>query len=104
MPKHLAGLEELVLLAVASLSDAYGVTVQERIESETRSRVSIGAVYTVLDRLERRGYVRSWLGEATAARGGRRKRLFRATAQGLSALREMDRIRASLLSPSPRTA
>jgi len=101
-PKPLAGLEELVLLTVSSLgAAAYGVTVQERLEAETRSPVSIGAVYAVLDRLEGKGYVRSWLGDATAARGGRRKRLFRATGAGVAALRAMDRIRASLWAPSP---
>ena len=105
MPKHLAGLEELILLAVASLGDAaYGVTVQEKLETQTRTSISLGAVYLGLERLEGRGFVRSWLGDATAARGGRRKRLFRATAQGHAALREMERIRASLFSLAPRTA
>lgn len=105
MSKRLAGFEELVLLSVASLGDAaYGVTVQERLEAETRAPVSIGAVYAVLDRLERKGYVRSWVGGATAERGGRRKRFFKATAPGVAALREMERIRTKLMSPAPRTA
>jgi DNA-binding PadR family transcriptional regulator len=105
MTKRLAGFEELVLLAVASLGDAaYGVTVQERLEAETRTPVSIGAVYAVLDRLERKGYVRSALGAATAERGGRRKRFFRPTAAGAAALREMDRIRSSLWTPAPKPA
>ena len=102
MSKRLAGFEELVLLTVASLgAAAYGVTVQERLEAETRAAISIGAVYAVLDRLERKGFVRSWVGGATAERGGRRKRFFKASANGLAALREMDRIRASLWSPAP---
>lgn len=102
MSKRLAGFEELVLLTVASLGDeAYGVTVQEKLEADTRAAVSIGAVYAVLDRLERKGYVRSWVGGATAERGGRRKRYFKASASGLAALREMDRIRASLATPLP---
>ena len=105
MPKHLAGLEELILLAVASLGDAaYGVTVQEKLETQTRASISLGAVYLGLERLERRGFVRSWLGDATAARGGRRKRMFRATPHGHAALREMERIRASLFSLAPRPA
>jgi DNA-binding PadR family transcriptional regulator len=105
MTKRLAGFEELVLLAVASLGDAaYGVTVQQRLEAETRTPVSIGAVYAVLDRLERKGYVRSALGAATAERGGRRKRFFRPTAAGAAALREMDRIRSSLWTPAPKPA
>lgn len=106
MPDRLAGMEELVLLAAASLGDvAYGVTVQQRLADETGSPVSLGAVYAVLDRLERRGYVRSAWGEATPQRGGRRKRMFRITAHGVTALRDMSRIRSRLsqavLAPKP---
>ena len=48
--------------------------------------VSPGAIYTVLDRLERRGLVRSRLGEPTPERGGKRKRHYRLTARGSNAL------------------
>ena len=104
--KRLAGFEELVLLATASLGEAaYGVTVQQRLEEETGSAVALGAVYAVLERLEHKGLVRSSWGEATPQRGGRRKRMFRVTAPGLAALREMSRIRARLGGqPVPRHA
>jgi DNA-binding PadR family transcriptional regulator len=101
MKKRLAGFEELVLLATASLrDDAYGVAVQQRLQEETGSRVTIGAVYAVLDRLERKGLVRSAWGDATPQRGGRRKRMFRVTAPGLAALREMRGIRTRLATAS----
>jgi DNA-binding PadR family transcriptional regulator len=97
MTERLGGTEELVLLAAASLGEhAYGVTVQQRLEREAGSTVSLGAVYAILDRLEHAGYVRSAWGEATPQRGGRRKRMFRVTAPGLAALREMGRIRSRL--------
>jgi PadR family transcriptional regulator PadR len=103
--KRLAGFEELVLLAAASLGDeAYGVTVQQRLEHETGSAVSIGAVYAVLERLERKGYVRSAWGDATPQRGGRRKRMFTVTAAGATALRVMGRIRSRLAQPIPKHA
>jgi DNA-binding PadR family transcriptional regulator len=105
--KRLAGFEELVLLATASLGEeAYGVTVQQRLAEETGSSVALGAVYAVLERLERKGLVRSAWGEATPQRGGRRKRMFRVTAPGLAALREMGRLRARLGAgqPIPRHA
>src|SRR6267378_8056751 len=102
MANRLAGSEELVLLAAASLGGrAYGVTVQQRLEAETESAVSLGAVYAVLGRLERKGYVRSAWGEATPQRGGRRKRMFRITASGLTALRAMSRIRSRLSHVTP---
>lgn len=103
--KRLAGFEELVLLATASLGDeAYGVTVQQRLTDETGSPVALGAVYAVLERLEHKGLVRSAWGDATPQRGGRRKRMFRVTAPGLAALREMGRLRARLGQPIPRHA
>ena len=85
--ERLGGFEELVLLAVAGLAGAgYGVTVRDHLEHGTGTRVSVGAVYATLDRLERKGYVKSHMGSATSARGGKRKRLFRVTARGKTAM------------------
>ena len=83
MSSRVGGFEELVLLTVAGLGDeAYGVSVQQRLEEETASAISIGAVYTALERLERKGFVRSRLGSATPQRGGRRKRMFQVIGNG----------------------
>ncbi len=80
---HLGGFEHVVILALMRLrEDAYGVTVRQEIEARTGREVSIGAVYATLDRLERKGYVKSHLGEPTAERGGRSKRFFRVTSGG----------------------
>jgi DNA-binding PadR family transcriptional regulator len=91
---YLGAFEELVLLAVAGVgAEAYGITVQERVERDAGRSVSLGAVYAALDRLEAKQYVASWLGDTSAYRGGRRKRHFSITADGTAALREMRRIR-----------
>ena len=66
--------------------DAYGATLQERIEETTGRDVSIGALYTTLDRLEHKGMVSSWWGEPTPERGGRRKRYYRIEASGQEAV------------------
>ena len=93
----LGELEEVALLVVLALGDdAYGVAVQQRLESDAHRRIALGSVYAVLDRLERRGHLRSALGEATAQRGGRRKRIFEATPAGLRALKEARRTRERL--------
>ncbi len=91
MTRHdaLGEFEHAVLAAVAHLDDeAYGVTVRREIESRTGRHVSIGALYTALDRLERKGYVTSTMSEPTPRRGGRSKRHFRITSTGSAALRE----------------
>ena len=62
------------MLAVAGLgSEAYGVAVQQLLEKEMRREVAMGAVYAALERMERKGFLTSTLGDVTAARGGRRK-------------------------------
>jgi PadR family transcriptional regulator, regulatory protein PadR len=83
----LGGFEHVVVLALLRLADqAYGVTVRQEIEVRTDREVSIGAIYATLDRLERKGYVKSHLGDPTPERGGRSKRFFHVTAKGVAAV------------------
>jgi DNA-binding PadR family transcriptional regulator len=93
----LGAFEELVLLAVRALgSDAYGAELQRTLEHETRRPVSLGAVHTVLERLEAKGHIESQASDPTGARGGRRRRIFTVTPQGRQALRQTDAVRQRL--------
>lgn len=74
--------------------DAYGATVQDRIEETTGRDVSIGALYTTLDRLERKRLVSSRWGEPTAERGGRRKRYYKIEASGSEAVQRTEAMHA----------
>jgi PadR family transcriptional regulator, regulatory protein PadR len=75
--------EYLLLSAAARLEDdAYGAAIRQEIERSTGRRCSVGALYTTLDRLEKKGFVKTWMGDATPERGGRPKRMVRLTAQG----------------------
>ena len=79
--------EQLVLLAILRLgNDAYGMQVRREIEERTGREISIGAVYTALERLERKGYLRHRMGEPTAERGGRAKKHFRVLSAGVAAV------------------
>jgi DNA-binding PadR family transcriptional regulator len=81
--------EQLLLLAIVRLGDdAYGVTIRQEVEERTGREVAIGALYTSLDRLERKGFVRSTMSEPTDERGGRSKRCFRIRPAGANALRQ----------------
>ena len=94
---YLGEFEHVVLLALLRLGDqAYGVTVRREIESRTKREISIGATYATLDRLESKGYVRSRSGDPTPERGGRSKRFFRVTVQGVSAVNRTHRALRSL--------
>jgi PadR family transcriptional regulator PadR len=82
--------EQSVLLAIAHLKqagdDVYGVTIRQLIETRTNRSVPVGALYTALDRLERKGFVSSRMGDPTPSRGGRAKRHFVLRPGGVAAL------------------
>ena len=78
--------EYLILTSAARLSDdAYGASIRSEIEKATGRACSIGALYTTLDRLEQKGYVKTWMGDPTPQRGGRSKRIVRITSSGVKA-------------------
>ena len=81
--------EYLILAATAKLGDeAYGATIRVEIEQATGERCSIGALYTTLDRLEGKGFLKTRMGDPTPQRGGRAKRMVRITAAGIEAASE----------------
>lgn len=84
----LGELEQVVTLALARLDgEAHGVDIALEIEKRTGRMVSPGALYTVLDRLEAKGYVTSWIGDSTPRRGGRRRKVYRLLPEGARELR-----------------
>jgi DNA-binding PadR family transcriptional regulator len=86
--EHLGDLEQLILLAVLRLGDdAYGGAIQEELARRAGRKISLGTVYVTLTRLETKGLVRSWLGEPTAARGGKARRYYAVERAGTAALR-----------------
>lgn len=94
---NLREFEELVLLAVRMNGDAAsGATIQQALDHEAGRAVSLGAIYTALDRLASKGLVESWMGEPTPVRGGRRKRHYRLTRTGIEQLTEVHRIRNNM--------
>jgi PadR family transcriptional regulator PadR len=85
---YLGELEHLLLLAILQCGeDAYTVPIRQVLAERSRRRISRGALYTSLDRLEAKGIVQSKLGEPLAMRGGRARRYFSVTPSGLEALR-----------------
>ena len=85
----LTKLEELVLIAVLRLKDnAYGISVYNYIVDLTGNEVSVSSVYFPLERLVRKGYLQTSMGEPTAKRGGMSKRYYRLTKVGIKALQE----------------
>ena len=103
-PYQLGELEELVLMIVAILEkEAYGVRVMDEILTQVSRKVNISAVHTVLDRLEKKGFVSSYMGGASAERGGRRKRIFKVSAEGSRAINYVHQTRNQLFNQIPKT-
>jgi DNA-binding PadR family transcriptional regulator len=81
--------EYLLITSAVRLGDeAYGAAMREEIEAATEQRCSIGALYTTVDRLEAKGLLQTWMGDATPQRGGRAKRMVRVTPEGMQAAKE----------------
>ena len=84
---NLGEFEELVLLTIAALMDeAYSVAIGDELSNHTGRSAKLGVVHAVLSRLEEKGLVESQLGEATKTRGGKRKRFYKLTIPGKTAL------------------
>ncbi len=100
---HLGEFEEIVLLTVAILDGkAYGISIIDEIQSRIQRNVSLGALQTVLKRLEEKGLLKSEFGEATKVRGGKRKRFYKITSTGKQILRDNKEQRVSLFNAIPQ--
>jgi len=101
--KTLGEFEEVVLLVVAILNgDAYSVNIINQIEERLNRNVSLGAIQTVLKRLEDKGMLTSAFGAATNERGGKRKRLYEITLEGQQLLDSTREQRNALWDALPR--
>jgi PadR family transcriptional regulator, regulatory protein PadR len=90
---NLGEFEQLVLLAILRLQrdGAYGVSIRAELALRTERDPAPGAIYTTLERLQTKGFVESEVGESTPQRGGRSKRYYRVTPEGLRSLRRARR-------------
>lgn len=88
--KILTRLEENVLLVILKLEgNAYIVTIKTTLEKHLKKNISFGALYLSLNRLTRDRYLRTEIGEATSQKGGRAKKYYRLTREGVKKLNEI---------------
>ena len=93
MRKNITRKEELILLSIHNLKDkAYLIGIASHLAKITRRKVSLTSVHLPLSRLEEQGFIDSQLGDATAVRGGRRKKIYSITPLGYEMLDEQKRI------------
>ncbi|HKK44342.1 MAG TPA: helix-turn-helix transcriptional regulator [Balneolaceae bacterium] len=95
-------MEELILLSVWKLQqDAYGLEIKKRLSELLETNLSVGAVYTPLRRLKKRGYLTSWDSEPTEERGGRSKRFYKLSSKGVQALQQVKTVEEQAWSDLP---
>ena len=95
--EFLTRMEEILLMTIHRIApEAYGVTIRAKIEDLLGRSVSVGAVYVPLDRLAERGYLETWYGDPTPERGGRRKKYYKLTQEGLTILKETKALQDTL--------
>jgi PadR family transcriptional regulator PadR len=102
--KYLSRPEEMILLALRRLKhDAYGVSIRNLVQKWTGKYWSIGAVYVPLERLERKGFVTSSSSAPTPERGGRKKRIFTITREGIRELEKIRQVNTAMWDGYPET-
>jgi PadR family transcriptional regulator PadR len=95
--KFISRSEEFLLLAVWRLKDnAYGVPIREQIKEATGKTWAYGALFVMLRRLEKKGYLKSHFTDPSPQRGGKSKRIFRLSAQGIKALKDVRKAQESV--------
>jgi PadR family transcriptional regulator, regulatory protein PadR len=93
MAEILGTFEQAVLLAVVRLrADAYGRTILRQVQDGLKRTVSAGSIYTTLDRLETRGLIHSRVADGPPIRGGRPRRYYSVTADGVRALNDAHKV------------
>jgi PadR family transcriptional regulator, regulatory protein PadR len=99
---YLGEFELMLLLTVMHLGDeAYGVPIARELEQQRGKDVSLGSVYAALERLEGKGLIASSLGDPTPERGGKAKRYFRITKDGLRQVHDTRRVLSKMWQSLP---
>lgn len=94
---YLGEFEHMILLAILRLGDeAYGMSVRDELEGQAGREVTRSAAYITLERLVKKGYLITRMGDPSPERGGRAKRYYELTTSGKEALRESGRALMSL--------
>ncbi len=101
MNLQLGVLEEIILLILLAQENTYGVEIAKAYEDQFDQTISLPSIHVVLKRLEKKGLVKSAMGEPTSERGGRRKRLYKATQEGFRVAQELKEKRNNLWKAIP---
>lgn len=84
-------LSQLYVLSSLMGQDRYGLEIIKTVKAESNYKIILGSLYNILAKLEREGFVESYWGEPTQERGGHRRKYYKITGTGESAVYEAQR-------------
>ena len=102
MSLQLGSLEEMILIILLMKDETYGVEIAKEYQSQLDQSISLPAIHVVLKRLVKKGFVNSRMGDPTPERGGKGKRLYKATSQGYATAQEMQQRRTEIWKTIPK--
>ena len=102
MSLQLGTLEELILIILLMKEETYGFEIAKEYKDRLDQSISLPAIHVVLKRLEKKGFVTSKMGEPTPERGGKGKRLYKATNKGYETARELQARRTQIWETIPK--
>lgn len=102
MSLQLGTLEEMILIILLMKEETYGVEIAKEYKSQLDQSISIPAIHVVLKRLEKKGFVSSRMGEPTQERGGKSKRLYKATNKGYDTAHAIQEKRSAIWKTIPK--
>ena len=79
---------EAVLLAILIPGEKYGRDIREEYKRQTKEELPLGSLYVTLDRMEDKGFLKSWMGDSASDRGGNRRKYYKITASGKNAFEQ----------------
>jgi DNA-binding PadR family transcriptional regulator len=92
----IGSLEEIILLILLKFEHCSGVDIAKNHDEALNKSISLPAIHVVLKRMEKKGWVESKFGDPTAARGGRRQRIYTASSSGRAVVKEIHEAKAKI--------
>ena len=90
MAQKIRTTREAQLLSILINGEKYGLEIRDEYRKRTNEDLPLGSLYVTLDRMEEKGFVKTWMGESVHESGGNRRKYFKLTASGQTAIRDYE--------------
>lgn len=95
--KNLPSPTQAIFLSLLLHGEKFGREIRDLYEDRMKKTMPLGSLYTTLERMEEAGFVKSRMGESNPERGGNRRRYFKITGAGVTALNDLQQALGSIV-------